>query len=92
MHTPVWWLRYTSRRTERDAARDKDAPVAQADAAVSHAVAAVPELTQDAAPLVADRGAASVLTDTTPETLQDPPGASGPMTGSYDKFATTLLS
>ena len=65
-----WWR---ARRTERDAARDKDAPVAQADAAVSHVVAAVPELTRDAAPLVADQGAASMLTDTTPETLQDPP-------------------
>ena len=65
-----WWR---AQRTERDAARDEDAPVAQADAGVPHTAAAVPKFTRDAAPLVADQGAASMLTDTTPETLQDPP-------------------
>ena len=65
-----WWR---AQRTERDAARDEDAPVAQADAGVPPAAAAVADLTRDAAPLVADQGAAPLHADTTPEMIQDPP-------------------
>ena len=65
-----WWR---AQRTERDAARDDDSPVAQADAAVPLAAAVVPDLIREAALLVTDQRAASLLTDTTPETLQAPP-------------------
>ena len=44
-----WWR---ARRTERDAARDEDAPVAQADAVVPPAAAADADLSRDAALLV----------------------------------------
>mgnify|MGYP002831988663 CR=1 FL=1 len=59
-----WWR---ARRTERDAARDEDAPVALADAAVPPAAAAAADLSRDAALLVAGQGAAFLQADTTSE-------------------------
>ena len=65
------WSR--ARRTERDAARDDDSPVAQADAAVPPAAAAAADLSRDAALLLAGQGAALLQADTTSEMLQGPP-------------------